>query len=365
MAIGPQSNIAAWSVTPNGLRLAQRFKDHWSGLTVFCSQRAAVHDGRADVKIFQRLADQVKESFHRFDGHLFIMAAGIVVRTIAPMLNDKTTDPAVVVVDDGGRFAISLTSGHIGGANRLAKQAAQLLDATPVITTATDVNHKPAIDLLAAQLGLGIENPQCIKIVNMALLTQERIELHDPAGWLGDRLPGAVAFPRNLPDGPTEPAPPGRAAVWIDDTICSLPSHTLVLRPPSLVAGIGCNRNTSCEAIRQKLEQVLAQFALSPGSLRSIASIDIKSDEKGLCALAAQMNLALHFFSKDQLAAVEDIPTPSATVEKHIGVPSVCEAAAILASRNGELIVPKQSTRNVTVAIARTVSTSSASDPAI
>jgi cobalt-precorrin 5A hydrolase len=365
MAIDPQSNIAVWSVTPNGLRLAQQLKGHWPGATIFCSQRTAAHAGHGGIKMFHRLIDEVRHNFHRFEGHLFIMAAGIVVRSIAPLLKDKTVDPAVVVVDDAGRFAISLTSGHIGGANRLAERAAQLLGATPVITTATDVNHKPAIDMLAEQFCLRIENPRCIKHVNMALLAGEPIQLHDPAAWLGTRLPGAVAFDRSLHDTPKDGATPDRAAVWIDDTICSLPPQTLVLRPPSLVAGIGCNRNTSREAIGKQLNEVLKQFALSPDSLRSIASIDLKSDEKGLCALAAEMGLVLHFFSKDQLAAVEDVPTPSATVQKHVGVPSVCEAAAILASRNGPLIVPKQSTRNVTVAIARTASTSSEPDPAI
>jgi cobalt-precorrin 5A hydrolase len=364
MAIGPQSKIAVWALTPNGLRMARQLKERWSGVTIFCSQRTAVHTGHDGVEIFHRLTDRVNPCFQRFDGHLFFMASGIVVRTIAPLLQDKTVDPAVVVVDDQCTFAISLVSGHLGGANRLAVQAAELLGATPVITTATDVNQKPAIDLLAEQFSLKIENPDGIKRVNMALLAEEPIHLHDPSGWLGSGLPGAVPFPPDHPGGSEAGATPARPGVRIDDTIGSASPHTLVLRPPSLVAGIGCNRNTSCEEIGQALHEVLERFALSPGSLRSIATIDIKSDEKGLCALAAEMELPLHFFTKDQLAAVEDVPTPSATVAKHVGVPSVCEAAAILASRNGRLIVPKQSTPNVTVAIARTVSTSSESDPA-
>jgi cobalt-precorrin 5A hydrolase len=292
------------------------------------------------------------------------MATGIVVRAIAPVLKDKTVDPAVVVVDDRGRFAVSLISGHIGGANRLASEVADLLGAAPVITTATDTNQKPAIDVLAVDLGLTIENPECIKAVNMALLTGDSILLHDPYGWLTDHLPGGVVVSAK-PDTSLHRPDASSAGVWVDDGLGGEPSHALVLRPPSLVAGIGCNRHTPKEQILAKLMEVLELSSLSHRSLRAIASIDLKSDEAGLCALAAELDLPLQFFAKDQLAVVDNVPTPSDTVAKHVGVPSVCEAAALLASQNGRLIVPKQSTRNVTIAIARMASISSASDPAI
>jgi cobalt-precorrin 5A hydrolase len=232
-----------------------------------------------------------------------------------------------------------------------------------VITTATDANAKPAIDVLAADRGLKIENPAAIKAVNMALLADRPIRVHDPHGWLAGALPDAVSFdeadawPAGM--GASEPA-----GVRVDDGLGDPPPHVLVLRPPSLVAGIGCNRNTPRQEIHDLLHRVLKQFALSPDSLFCLASIDLKSDEAGLCDLAADLELPLEFFSREELAAVEDVPTPSAMVAKHVGVPSVCEAAAILASRSGRLIVPKQSTPNVTVAIARRVFTSSASDPA-
>lgn len=363
MAIAPNDNIAVWSVTHSGLSIARRVERQWPGVTLFASRKIVADANAAGMATFLRLKNAVENNFMRFSGHIFIMATGIVVRTIAPLLTDKTADPAVVVVDDRGRFAISLTSGHIGGANRLAEQAAGVLGATPVITTATDINQKPAIDVLAGDLGIAIENPEGIKPVNMALLTDAPILLHDPYGWLTDRLPAGVAIPAKRDDCFQDPAA-SAAGVWVDDAIGEVPSHALVLRPPSLVAGIGCNRHTPVEEIRAKLMDVLKQFRLSHRSLRTIASIDLKSDEAGLCVLAAELDLPLQFFAKDKLAAVDHVPTPSDTVAKHVGVSSVCEAAALLASQNGRLIVPKQSTHNVTIAIARTASISSASVPA-
>lgn len=364
MAIAPNHSIAVWSLTPNGLSIARRVARQWPGATLFVSPKIAAAAGASEVVPFGRLTDSVRDRFHSFTGHIFIMATGIVVRAIAPVLKDKTVDPAVVVVDDCGRFAVSLISGHIGGANRLASKVADVLGATPVITTATDTNQKPAIDVLAVDLGLTIENPECIKVVNMALLTGEPILLHDPCGWLTDHLPGGGVDSAKLDTSPHKPDA-SSAGVWVDDVLGGELSHALVLRPPSLVAGIGCKRHTPKEQIRAKLMEVLELASLSHRSLRTIASIDLKFDEAGLCALAAELDLPLQFFTKDQLAAVDNVPTPSDTVAKHIGVPSVCEAAALLASQNGRLIVPKQSTRNVTIAIARTASISSASVPAI
>ena len=360
MATDPIEKIAVWTVTAQGLALARRVRQHWR-VEVFASRRLAEESNAGDLSPFKRLSDELGKQFHRFTGHIFIMATGIVVRCIAPLLRHKTADPAVAVMDDRGRFVVSLVSGHLGGANRLTRQVAERLGATPVITTATDVNEKPAIDILAQEQGLAIENPDAIKTVNMAILEGEPIAVYDPAGWLHHRPPGAVRLSREQVDNRLPPSV--SAGVWIDDTIGKIPSGFLVLRPPSLVAGIGCNRHTPAQEIGELLLTVMENVGLAVKSLTAIASIDLKSDEIGLCEIAERLNLPLHFFSKDELARVESVPTPSSMVAKHIGVPSVCEAVAILDSRNGQLIVPKHNTRNVTVAIARMACTSSASAP--
>jgi cobalt-precorrin 5A hydrolase len=192
----------------------------------------------------------------------------------------------------------------------------------------------------------------------MAILKGEKIYVHDPLNLLPDSLPKIeprifeglnkhLEKDRQISEKVYEPG------VFIDDVRLDLPSSTLVLRPASLVAGIGCNRNTAADEIKSLLEEVLATAGLSLLSLKCLASIDVKSDEEGLIELSRKLDLPLVFYKRQELNQVITIENPSTVVEKHVGVKSVCEAAAILAARNGTLIVPKQKTKNVTVAIAR------------
>ena len=348
--------IAIWVITPNGIKLAQTLSRNLSGATLYISEKIGeAVDGHLS---FQNLSETVHQKFDQYDGHIFIMSTGIVVRIIAPLIKNKVIDPAVVVVDDQANHAISLLSGHLGGANTLTLKIADIIGADPVITTATDVNRVPAIDVVAKELNLLIENPQAIKIVNMALLKREKIFAHDPFGYLGSRLPhieasdcGATLKYKKEHRGAKDIE--GGPAIWVDDVSVDLPPEVLVLRPASLVAGIGCNRNTPMEEIQALLEDVLETHNLAPSSLRSLASIDVKSDEIGLLRFAQHLNLPLVFHSRGELNQVKEIQNPSTVVEKHVGVKSVCEASAILTARGGTLIVPKQSTKNVTVAIAR------------
>jgi cobalt-precorrin 5A hydrolase len=353
-------DIAVWVLTPNGLDLAQRLSRYRSGLHLHCPLRLAGVCPHMTVRPFERLIDAVAEHFNLYSGHIFIMATGIVVRGIAPLLRHKSVDPAVVV-DDAGRFAISLVAGHIGGDNRLAKDVAERLDAVAVITTATDSHGRPAVDALAMEAGLTIENPDAIKAINMALLAGEPVALHDPDAWLAEAL-GASALPIAYgTKGWPERIPQG---IFVDDRCTALPSALLVLRPPSLVAGIGCNRNTHAEEIAGLLHDVLSAHRLSPLSLAAIASVDLKQDEGGLLSLATTLALPLVFYSRESLNQVRHVPHPSPMAVKHIGVQSVCEAAALLSAGNGTLIVPKQKSANVTVAIARRPSSWSAPVPA-
>jgi cobalt-precorrin 5A hydrolase len=361
MATGP-TRIAVWALTPAGAALAKRFQQQWPGMTILQSGRLPIAKGIPAVQTFDRLREAVADNFTAFDGHLFVMAAGIVVRAIAPHLQHKTVDPAVVVMDDGGRFAISLVAGHIGGANRLARQAADLIGATAVITTATDINNKPSIDVLAVERDLCIETPNAIKTVSMALLNEERLYLHDPYGLITDVL---APFGDIVPPCQWAAAPGNGARVYVDDTGAPVCADTLVLRPRSLCVGIGCNRNTGKAEIQELLRRTLEDHRLSANSLRNLASIDLKRDEPGLLELAGMLGLPIRFYTRDDLNHVNHaVPNPSAMVAKHVGVKSVCEAAAILAARQGPLIVPKQKTPNVTVAIARHSSLSSESAPA-
>lgn len=348
---------AIWAITPNGAHLARIIAEGVAGSALFLSEKL---DAKIEGAVrFNRLKDEVARQFARFPRHIFIMATGIVVRTIAAHLAHKTTDPAVVVCDEAGQFAISLVSGHVGGANALAREVARATGGQPVITTATDVNRVQAIDVIAVENELTIENPDAIKVINMALLTGNPIFLHDPYGKVAQRLPEDQVIPSAV-DAFLE----NNAGIFVDYIRLDLPPHVLVLRPGSLVAGMGCNRGTDVGEMLDLLVETFAKNRLAMSSLRALATVDLKADEPGLLALAESLNVPITVFTRDRLNEVEQIPTPSAMVEKHIGVKSVCEAAALLATHRGRLIVPKQKTANVTVAVAADGCTLSASDPA-
>ena len=344
-----KEKIALWAVTPKGAVLAKKIAESMPDSELHLSDNLNLNDIRASY--FERLSDAVSSEFHAYSGHIFIMSTGIVMRLISSHLKSKTTDPAVVVIDELGHHVISLVSGHIGGANELAIKVAGLTGADPVITTATDVNQVPAIDILAKQHNLFIENPGAIKNINMAFITGKKFYLHDPYKLLRESIsPSHILEDVKKGQIPENKDIPG---VFIDDVIVDLPKQTLILRPGSLVAGIGCNRNTSMNEIKGFLKEVLEESNLAIASVIRIATINLKADEPGLLALGEELKLPISFYDKNELYRVEGIVSPSEMVEKHTGVTSVCEAAAILASNNGKLIVEKHSTRNVTVAIAR------------
>lgn len=340
MSLPDPQQLAIWAITQDGLSLALKLRDAFPGI-LHVSQ--SLSPCPAPFFSFSRLADCVKERFHLFRNHVFIMSTGIVVRVIAPCIATKTIDPAVVVMDEKGVHVISLLSGHIGGANRLATAISEKLKATPVITTATDLNQVPAIDVIAVDNDLFIENPEAIKTISMAFLRKTPVYLHDPYHRL-EKAPGL----ENMIPLAGQACP----AVVVDDRLMRFPEPSLILRPKSLIAGMGCNRNTGTNEIREFLVDKLLHFGLSLNSLKCIATIDIKSDEAGLLEAARSLNLSIRFFTKQELSEIVS-PNPSEIVNQHIGVPSVCEAAAVLASEKGELIVPKQISPNVTLAIAR------------
>ncbi len=340
--------IAVWALTPGAALLGHKLVQGLEAAELLVSTAAGQ---KMKARWFRRLAPAVAENFRRFSGHIFIMATGIVVRQIAGLLRHKTEDPAVVVMDETGRWAISLVSGHLGGANELAILASRITGARPVITTASDCLGKPAIDSLAAARALAIANPEAIKAVNMALIKGRKPLLYDPAGWLGqtdDAFEIAQVPPDHVADRPVVVVSEHRRAVG--------PSH-LLLHPPSLALGLGCRRDTSFHDLSRAVFQVLEQRQIAAESIFRVATAEIKRHEKSIARLANELGAELIFYTAAELKSVEELVTHSALVEKHIGVKSVCEAAAILAAGNGPLVVTKQKTKLVTVALARRDST--------
>jgi cobalt-precorrin 5A hydrolase len=357
--------IAVIYLTPSGCGLARRLEQAWP-------QAAAPGAGGGDrsgdrlevLEAAQPLAAMVPDIWRSYDSFVFIMAVGIVVRLVAPLLQSKWSDPGVVVVDEGGNFAVSLVGGHWGGANRLAREVAACLGAAPVVTTATDVQGRPAIDLLAKQWGFRPVPGARVKVVNSALLAGERVEIFSEWYLSGDRplnqddsMPGLESIPcRSLQE--LEQGGPDRgklAPVLVTSRLLALPPRGVFLRPLSLAAGIGCRRGVGAAEIEAAVEEALRIAGRSRDSLALLATHEVKEDEAGLLETAGRIGLSLEFFTSEHLRQVyESHPglEHSMFVQQQLGVGNVCETAALAAVPDGALVLRKTKFNRVTVALA-------------
>lgn len=296
--------------------------------------------------------------WEEYDAIVAVMALGIVVRLVGPLAADKRRDPAVVVVDEAGRFAISVLGGHGAGANELALAVAERLGAVPVITTASDVHRLPAVDQIGREWGWTIERAENLTRVAAAVVRRQTVAVWQDAGsslWWKRFGPWPNHFVRLRSWDELRALQPA-AVLVISDRIepPGLPSEsTLIYRPPSLVAGIGCRRGTSAEAIGAWAVQVLAAHGLAAASLVAVATVTLKADEPGLIAFAAARGLPLIAFPPEQLAEQPGIERPSERVRSKIGIAAVAEPAALRAAGAARLLVPKQTGPGVTVALAR------------
>ncbi|WP_371371366.1 cobalt-precorrin 5A hydrolase [Sporomusa aerivorans] len=346
--------LAVVSVTHKGAELAER-------IAPLLGPEVDVYAkiGRNPVSSqfsYSSLSDLVDEIFTGYAGLVFIMATGIVVRVIAAHVKDKRFDPAVVVMDDGGHYAISLLSGHIGGANDLTRLVSAAAGATPVVTTATDVANLPAADVLAVKLNLTIEPFSSLKTINAAIVNGDRVVF-----FIDGNLPRqdhyrALAAQQDivLTDiSKLAQVDQYDAAVVITDRQLDIHKPHLYLRPDSLAIGLGCRRGTTSAEILSAISQACQQVGRSFKSVAVIGSTVVKEDEIGLLAAAQQLDVPVEFFSNEQLKqCIEEHELGlSEFVNEKIGVGNVCEPAAILAGQNSNLILPKTKYPKVTVAI--------------
>ena len=297
------------------------------------------------------LSPLVGELFERCRGLVLMLPVGAAVRLVAPYLVDKRRDPAVVVVDDGGRFAVSLLAGHAGGANRLAEAVADVLGAQPIVTTAAEQRGMPVPELLGLPFGWRLQaGREALLRVATALVNSLPLAVYQDAGqrdWLPPGTP--VCRFENL-DALAAAAPAAALLVTDRQLPAELADLSVVWRPRCLVAGVGCSRGASSEEIDGLLHTALERVGLSVDGLGLLVTLDRKLDEPGLIALAGQLGLELRGFQAAELAEVP-VPGPSEVVRSAVGTPSVAEAAALLEA-GGPLLVPKQRSACVTVAIA-------------
>ena len=291
------------------------------------------------------LSQWTKQAFSTYDAILFIGACGIAVRSIAPYVKDKKTDPAVVVMDEQGKHVISLLSGHLGGANELTIQIARLTGASPVITTATDINGKFAVDVFAKKNQCSISSMKTAKEISAALVAGEQVGFYSTFPVRGSIPSELLSYEEG-----------GRQPEYGIAVSCSTKKQpyakTLFLVPRVVTMGIGCRRGTSVEKIEQAVGTVLEELGVPEAALEQVASIDVKKEEAGLLQFCGRRRLPFVTYSAEQLTEAEGTFTESEFVKKQVGVGSVCERSAVLASKNGKIIRGKYACDGVTVACA-------------
>jgi len=283
------------------------------------------------------LAGWAAANFPIADALVFIGSAGIAVRAIAPHVASKTSDPAVIVIDEQARFVVPILSGHIGQANALARQLADAIGATAVITTATDGRGLFAVDDWATRQGLYIANPQRIKAVSAAVLAGQPVKLASDFPVAGP-LPAGVVNDADCHD------------VIITCRASQAGDQALRLVPRAVTAGVGCRKGVGVDAIEQAFAAALGQAGYEAASVAGVCSIDLKAAEPGLLEFCRRRGLPLRTFSAEQLRGVGGEFTPSQFVESVVGVDNVCERAAVLGG--GYLVAPKLAQGGVTVALA-------------
>ena len=308
--------IAAF--TRDGAELASRLAANMENSRVFVPPRFA-EDGREPL--VGTVFDWAGEWFPKAGALVFVSAVGIAVRAIAPHVRDKTTDPAVVALDDRGQNVICLLSGHMGGGNELTRRIAALTGGRAVVTTATDARNIEAVDEWAVKNGCVVENPEAIKTVSAAML---------------ENLPVGVAITDEVFE---ELSPPWPVTLW--------------LRPRVLVLGVGCRRGIEKKALEAAVGDFLKGEGRSPLSLKAVASIDLKRDEPAIVDFCRENEVPFLVFSAEELNKVIGRFSSSQKVLEVAGVDNVCERAAVLAAGNGPLLRSKTLYPGIALALAR------------
>ncbi len=286
-----------------------------------------------------KISEIMADIFSNADLIIFVCATGIAVRSIAPFVKRKTTDPAVISIDDNAKFVISLLSGHIGGANEITEFLAERLGAIPVITTSTDINNRFSVDTFAQKNNMYISSMKLAKEVSANILNRDiTVQSDFNFDYVGLKKMGVLEADTKKSD----------VYITYKNITCE---NALLLVPKCLSVGIGCRKNIDLSFVEQALDKVFNENKLNKTAIKNFASIDIKREEQALLYISDKYNAPIEFFGADMLNSVEGDFTKSNFVKGITGVDNVCERSAKLIS-NGRIIVKKQSVNGVTVAVA-------------
>lgn len=293
-----------------------------------------------------------QKQFEMAQAIIFVGACGIAVRSIAPFIQGKKTDPAVLVTDECGKFVISLLSGHLGGANELAVTAAELLKAVPVVTTATDLHQQFAVDVFAKKNGCDILHMKEAKETSAALLAGERVGFYSEYPFDG-RLPKGLVLcdEKGRPMDAGEESPRVGISVSVYKNRTPFPVTTAIV-PKTITIGMGCKKDRDPQAVIQAGEECVRELGIYQEAVEALATIELKKEEPGLHALKDKWKLPLLIYREQELLGLAGDFTSSAFVRSVAGVDNVCERSAVLGSCHGHLIQKKTGRGGVTTAAA-------------
>ena len=365
--IAERKPVAIYAITKHGIEIASRLLPHLPSADLFVSEKLIASAPAGAVRLPLPMGPTLSETFLGYDCHVFIISVGAVVRMIAPLLKNKKVDPAVVCIDDAGRFSICVLSGHVGRGNLFTDRVASALGAQPVVTTASDAIGTLTVDILGRDLGWTLDDQDrnvtrgCAAVVNgtKVLFVQETGE---PDWWPVEKsLPEGVQYATSL-----EGVDPNDFEILLIATDREIgeshPAHwknAVIYRPKSLVLGIGCDKGAAPDLVERGVLALLARQGLSPKSVKELATIAVKKNEPALLALSERYGWPLRTYPPEDLDVVPGIQNPSEKVKQHVGSRGVSEPAALLAAGVEDLLVPKQiytepgAGRSMTLAVAR------------
>ncbi|MDO5851519.1 MAG: cobalt-precorrin 5A hydrolase [Methanobacteriaceae archaeon] len=321
--------ITIISVTEFGLKLSNQIKE-----------KLIKDPTIIEIKQYHKNVKQVIESeFNKTDCIIGIMATGILVRSIAPFVKSKLTDPAVLSIGDDGKFVISLLSGHFGNANNLTSKISKLINSTEVITTSTDINNKIGIDSLAKKYYYNI-TPSCnIKYINKALINNESVDINLPPkySYLNDLIPSYYNISNDN-----------------NDFYARVNDKLVYFKPLTITMGIGARKNISYDKVFNAINSACKILKIPIQRIDQFATVDIKKDEKGILNVINSFNKPLKIVSSEDIKKFNNIQcSKSDFVMKKFGIKGVCEPSCLIASDNinSELIFKKTAFNGVTIAV--------------
>jgi cobalt-precorrin 5A hydrolase len=329
-------NVIAFST--NGCRTAIRLKDALpeEDVRIFAKTQC---DTLGVERIQEKASEWTGRSFEECDAIVYIGAVGIAVRYIAPYIKAKTVDPAIVGMDEHGRWAIALLAGHIGGANALTARIAERMGAEPIITTATDLNGKFSVDTFATVNNLRIMGLRTAQDVSVRVLDGAFVGFTSEVPVKGD-----------LPNGLTL-ADSGEFGVSISTDISKMPfGTTMRLVPMDMILGVGCKRDTDPEKMQEFVSEILKEDGIADQRVGAVCSVDLKKDEEAILSLAKRYRVPAHFYTSEQLMSLEGEFSKSDFVRSVTSVDCVCERSSKMPF-GGEIIRKKTARDGMTLAI--------------